>query len=357
MHDRMLRFLQPADRRRFSELSQDLSATLRSWAQGIGLCWCLHSGWLLPLIFSFHQFSELECLARVCRTWRAACIHPTTLQALQLSFADDQQMRQVMRLLCKAAKRHHVSALPQNSASPLLIQRHFVMQSPSQGAPSSPLEIWLLQSRQQRLECAQALCDFIVNHKDLFLHQNIIQMNAGTGFAGLFASRFAKAMTLTDDSNLCCRMIRMNAFALEGCSPSLRWLGTSRQLVISSEHQPGLRVPVYIYRMSTSAQGAKAFQRQWQRDSGSAMRGLSHGQFPSVQFDVGLQCLDSNIDALKVLEAASALIADGGLFIVAGRHRDPPFRSLLSELDATGFHLYMHAAQAAAVQVLVLRKS
>jgi len=177
----------------------------------------------------------------------------------------------------------------------------------------------------------------------------VLELNAGAGLVGLGLAPYCKTMTITAPDDLSCRLLHLNA-SLFG-----RRKSKSRQ-VATATGPNNLQVPVYVYMLPTTLGGATAFARQWQWDSGSAMRALK----PSLlapSFDLVLNA-GQPIDP-QGLEMCNELMAPGGLLIaVSGALEDvsPLYRALQANSFAIERDEVMHDTEEGYFRMMQLKK-
>ncbi|CAK9017637.1 unnamed protein product [Durusdinium trenchii] len=276
------------------------------------------------------------CLLRsasACHAWHRAAESREAWRFLRLSFGwgPDFEMRCLLRRLKRLGQRHGLMELPEvapsspasTPSSPGTACEGYPPSSPPQspvqaakGAQPSQLllcrhplgnalgELWLLQLQSSRCQdpARRALSRLLAAQPQLLANHAVLEVNAGAGLVGLGSSAYAKTMTITAPDDLTCRLIRLNA--------SLLGKGKSRPQVPGLS---GMSVPVYVYTLPISLNGAKALARQWQWDSGSAMRALK----PSLlapSFDVILHAGEP-LDVQGLMEMCQHLLAPAGLLV------------------------------------------
>eukprot|EP00913_Durusdinium_trenchii_P016043 g15078.t2 len=295
------------------------------------------------------------CLLRsasACHAWHRAAESREAWRFLRLSFGwgPDFEMRCLLRRLKRLGQRHGLMELPEvapsspasTPSSPGTACEGYPPSSPPQspvqaakGAQPSQLllcrhplgnalgELWLLQLQSSRCQdpARRALSRLLAAQPQLLANHAVLEVNAGAGLVGLGSSAYAKTMTITAPDDLTCRLIRLNA--------SLLGKGKSRPQVPGLS---GMSVPVYVYTLPISLNGAKALARQWHKsaelskrptrlvmlhaslqDSGSAMRALK----PSLlapSFDVILHAGEP-LDVQGLMEMCQHLLAPAGLLV------------------------------------------
>jgi len=264
--------------------------------------------------------------------------------------------------------------------SPLLLCKHaqLVEETGDIGgtySQSSP-DIWLLQNEEERWTAdpsRRAICRWLGSHSELLLGKSVLEMNAGAGLVGLFASRFAKSVTITAPSETNCRLVRINTAMLLGSNekPSrLKWSGSTKQQVLSVPGRLG-SVPVYVYTLQPSKRGIEALTRQWQWDSGTAMRSVPNFSVAPrfnvvVAADLLGSCAGSSSSAKAeeaakaMMDVANSLLADGGLLVATANASNDEVLTLLScRGQAEGFEVryseVMEDLEDGRVRVLALR--
>eukprot|EP00929_Paragymnodinium_shiwhaense_P068622 TRINITY_DN34540_c0_g1_i2.p1 TRINITY_DN34540_c0_g1~~TRINITY_DN34540_c0_g1_i2.p1 ORF type:complete len:559 (+),score=88.64 TRINITY_DN34540_c0_g1_i2:167-1843(+) len=178
------------------------------------------------------------------------------------------------------------------SVSQLVLCRHEVrwqdksgQRSPADGDSS----IWLLQPEAERWSsdpCRRAVCTLLSEQPDLTDGKAILEVNSSSGLVSLHAAQTAKAVTVTSPSDLGLRMINVN-FTLynSDAGPSrMRRSGNSKRHTHFVRGSRG-NVPLYLYTLPVNERGIGDFARQWQWDSGTAMRGLNN-HVVSPRFDL-----------------------------------------------------------------------
>ncbi|CAK9058151.1 Uncharacterized protein SCF082_LOCUS31052, partial [Durusdinium trenchii] len=170
-------------------------------------------------------------------------------------------------------------------------------------------ELWLLQLQSSRCQdpARRALSRLLAAQPQLLANHAVLEVNAGAGLVGLGSSAYAKTMTITAPDDLTCRLIRLNASLLG--KGKVMPEGRECLFCEDASHQ----VPVYVYTLPISLNGAKALARQWQWDSGSAMRALK----PSLlapSFDVILHAGEP-LDVQGLMEMCQHLLAPAGLLV------------------------------------------
>lgn len=211
-------------------------------------------------------------------------------------------------------------------------------------------ELWLLQPQNSRHDSARrALSNVLAAQLELLAGKAVLELNAGAGLVGLGFAPYCKTMTITAPDDLSCRLLRLNA------SLFCRRSSKSRQ-VATATGPNNLQVPVYVYMLPTTLGGAKALARQWQWDSGSAMRALK----PSLlapSFDLVLNA-GQPIDP-QGLEMCNELMAPGGLLItVSGALDDvsPLYRALQANSFAIERDEVMHDTEEGYFRMMQLKK-
>eukprot|EP00930_Biecheleria_cincta_P100109 TRINITY_DN91719_c0_g1_i1.p1 TRINITY_DN91719_c0_g1~~TRINITY_DN91719_c0_g1_i1.p1 ORF type:complete len:203 (-),score=47.10 TRINITY_DN91719_c0_g1_i1:164-772(-) len=148
-------------------------------------------------------------------------------------------------------------------------------------------------------------------------------MDANAGLCGLFAAlSSAKSVTITAPSELDCHLVRLNAALLAGqhqrSGSGGGYVGRRQRCVVQ---MLGTSTSIYVYTLSASAAGADSLIRQWQWDSGTAMRALQPA-LVAPHFDVILHAGWSDSSDARaaegLLDLAQKLLAPNGALLVAG---------------------------------------
>jgi len=335
-----------------------------------------------------------SCLLRsacVCHAWRRAGESREAWRSLRLSFGwgADVEMRCVLRSLRRLGLRHGLTELPEARPPSPLASTPSSPGTPAMGPsrrlspsldegyrfaspPPSPVqgkgvhlqsqlvlcrhslpksELWLLQPQNSRCHdsARRALSNVLAARLELLAGKTVLELNAGAGLVGLGLAPYCKTMTITAPDDLSCRLLHLNA-SLFG-----RRKSKSRQ-VATATGPNNLQVPVYVYMLPTTLGGATAFARQWQWDSGSAMRALK----PSLlapSFDLVLNA-GQPIDP-QGLEMCNELMAPGGLLIaVSGALEDvsPLYRALQANSFAIERDEVMHDTEEGYFRMMQLKK-
>lgn len=223
----------------------------------------------------------------------------------------------------------HTKSFP-GRPSQLVLCRHVGLIG---GETSNSEAMWLLQEDGQHRHgdvARRLMCRFLADNPMLVNGKNILEVDSVAGLVGIFACHklAARAATLTTPGELGCRLLHLNGtrFATARGRFNERWSGSSRKKVeISGLWGP---VPVYVYALQVSRAGADKLTKQWQWDSGTAMRSLQ-AQFIAPEFDVLIDAgLSSRwpsgsvatAEVRGLLEVAAWFLADGGLLIAIADH-------------------------------------
>jgi len=269
----------------------------------------------------------------------------------------------------------HSTALPRR-ASPLLLCRHskFLLDEAGSGLSE---DIWLLQpegDRHMADPCRRAVCRLLELKPEWTNGKTVLEVDTGAGLVGLCATRLAKSVTITTLNDLAMRLVNLNLTMLSGSATSsskLRWSGTTKRQTFSTL---GIRgpVPVYMYTLPVTQRGAKEFCRQWQWDSGTAMRGLkAHLLKPSfdviVAAAVGASssggCGSPENYAESLLQLADELLSHdpSACFLIAAPQHRPEYLQAVARRAHTLSFLVHHEeefqepfSEAVAVQIVRL---
>jgi len=189
----------------------------------------------------------------------------------------------------------------------------------------------------------RALCRVLGERAEMLQRCTILEVNAGSGLVGLSAAAYAKSVTITTPNDLSSRLVRFNC-ALQG------WLsggGRARQSRSGAPSQlrrgfsmPGRNgpVPIHVYNLPLSKAGAEELAKQWQWDSGTAMRGLKRNMV-APKFDIMLVASleptetgssGTTTAAEGILSLASSLLGKGGLLLAAAKTRQDTALSTLT---------------------------
>lgn len=322
-------------------------------------------------------------VACACRSWRAVCQDRAFWRRVRLTYGWglDCEMRGLLGCMRRVATRHGLSQLPEDpdiSTEPAAPSSMSLPSSPVAGAPCKPFaaalslersvscpssnlegpgkpvpsvsplilckhaelppvseinadnsdfykqdHMWLLQAEEERTASdpvRRILCRYLASHSGMITGRSVLEVNAGAGLIGFYASRFAKSVTITAPSELNSRLVSFNGAMLLGSmsASKKKWSGSTKSRMLLARGIAG-HVPVYIYPLPLAARGVGEFIRRWAWESGTGMRGLSQ-TFLAPSFDVivcgalaGRGDGDSVVDGL--LHLASALLSERGRLI------------------------------------------
>jgi len=193
-------------------------------------------------------------------------------------------------------------------------------------------EFWLLQPEEARNHGdvgRRVVCRWLSRRPELLLDRSVLEVNAVAGLVGLFAARYAKTVTITAPTLPGSRLVRFNVTRLADKDQlyRLKWSGSTehRALMVPGHNGP---VPVYVYTLPVTRFGADTMARQWQWDSGTAMRGLRQ-HLVTPCFDVIVCAADTGgtdsahtrgvaegLGAKELLQFASDFLPHAGLLLV-----------------------------------------
>jgi len=199
----------------------------------------------------------------------------------------------------------------------------------------------------------RGLCGFINQHQEDFYGRTVLEVGAASGLVGLYAARYAKSVTITNCTDLSNRLVRFNG-ALQAWFTSSKarpaWSGAACSRARRSLSMAGRSgaVPVHIYTLQANKVGAEDLAKQWQWDSGTAMRGLRR-ELLSPKFDIMLVAAlassqkgstSATPTVEGILELAKQLLAKGGLLLAAAKGRyDTELSALRYGATAAGLAL------------------
>jgi len=233
-----------------------------------------------------------------------------------------------------------------NLQSQLVLCRHILPKG---------VELWLLQPQSSRVQdsASRAMSNFLAAETQLLAGRAVLELNGGAGLVGLGFAPYAKTMTITAADDLSCRLLRLNASFLWRRRKSSK----SRQVPTAiCKGVNDLPVPIYVYMLPITLSGAKTMARQWQWDSGSAMRGLE-ASLLAPSFDLVLNA-GQPIDA-QALEACNELMAPGGRLITVSGALDD-VSSIHRAMQANHFAIdrdeVVHDPQEGYFRMMQLRK-
>mmetsp|Transcript_78843 Transcript_78843/g.244658 ORF Transcript_78843/g.244658 Transcript_78843/m.244658 type:complete len:354 (+) Transcript_78843:1-1062(+) len=255
------------------------------------------------------------------------------------------------------------SRLEATRPSPLLLCRHRGLAAdgaaarrvgrrddPPGGAAPPRAELWLLQAEEERRLADPArreACRFLARRAELLAGRAVLEVEAGAGLVGLFASHYARSVTITTPTELGSRLARLNG-TLVGTDWGKRpkgWSGPAKRQLPAVAGRSG-PVPLYIYALPMTPQGLEDLARQWQWDSGTAMRALKP-ELVAPRFEVVLHAaLGGPADSRSRQRArgfahlASGLLVDGGLAVAAASQQEgAPLDALMEEAKAAGLEV------------------
>jgi len=143
----------------------------------------------------------------------------------------------------------------------------------------------------------------------------VIEVNSAAGLVGLSAARLAKSVTLTMPTQLGVRLASLNLMMFAGNGKAKRrWSGATKPS-ISLLGTHGRPVPAYVYTLPVTERGAKELRRQWQWDSGTAMRGLQ-AQMVAPCFGLMIAAVVDE-DTEGLLQCGAELLSDDGTLVAA----------------------------------------
>mmetsp|Transcript_19459 Transcript_19459/g.45245 ORF Transcript_19459/g.45245 Transcript_19459/m.45245 type:complete len:497 (+) Transcript_19459:25-1515(+) len=243
---------------------------------------------------------------------------------------------------------------PFSTTSPLLLCRHNLHDSSAFSSEEGHRQMWILQKEEERAgadPARRALCKTISKYQAKFHGRTVLEVHAASGLVGLYASRYAKSVTITNPSDWSNRLVRFNG-ALQAWFTSSKarpaWSGSAssrprRSLCMAGRSGP---VPVHVYTLEVTKAGAEEMTKQWQWDSGTAMRGLQR-ELLAPKFDIVLVAgssrsgtASSTLTAEGILQIAKHFLSKGGLLLAASKSRyDTELASLQYGAAAAGFML------------------
>lgn len=353
-------------------LSFTCAADLRAW---YGACWCTRQitgnfaadvlrapWWLLDetgedvilQVFSFCSPPSQLRLASLGRGWRRASQRREAWRHLRLSFGwgRDVELRCLLRALQHFARHYGLSVLPepevskpgspkgnqprtppstptelkkpmlpacegsgiqlsQQPSSQLVFRRHGVEAQADEDGPMK--ELWLLEPDRANNGARRTLLRAVVQEPKMLAGRAVLEMDSGAGMVGLAAAHLCRTMTLTAADDLGCRLLRFNAQSLHTATNASGRAKSCQAASVSGI--TGRQVPVYVYSMPQSTSGAGELARQWQWDSGTAMRSM-RPSLVAPQFDVMLHA--GLIAPEALLELSCELLTLGGVLLAVG---------------------------------------
>ncbi|CAE7341676.1 unnamed protein product [Symbiodinium sp. CCMP2456] len=325
-------------------LSFTRAADFRAW---YGACWCtrqitgnfaadvLRAPWwlidqtgedVILQVFGFCSSASQLRLASLGRGWRRASQRREAWRHLRLSFGwgRDVELRCLLRALQHFARHYGISVLPerevskpgspkgnlprtppstptelkkpmlpacegsgiqpsQQPSSQLVFRRHGVEAQAGEDGPMK--ELWLLEPDRANNGARRTLLRAVMQEPKMLAGRAVLELDSGAGMVGLVAAHLCRTMTLTAADELGCRLLRFNAQSLHTAANAS---GRTKSCQAASVRGiTGRQVPVYVYSMPHSTSGAGELARQWQWDSGTAMRSM-RPSLVAPQFDVML---------------------------------------------------------------------
>lgn len=201
--------------------------------------------------------------------------------------------------------------LSQQPSSQLVFRRHGVEAQADEDGPMK--ELWLLEPDRANNGARRTLLRAVVQEPKMLAGRAVLEMDSGAGMVGLAAAHLCRTMTLTAADDLGCRLLRFNAQSLHTATNASGRAKSCQAASVSGI--TGRQVPVYVYSMPQSTSGAGELARQWQWDSGTAMRSM-RPSLVAPQFDVMLHA--GLIAPEALLELSCELLTLGGVLLAVG---------------------------------------
>ncbi|CAE7443373.1 unnamed protein product [Symbiodinium sp. KB8] len=201
--------------------------------------------------------------------------------------------------------------LSQQPSSQLVFRRHGVEAQADEDGPMK--ELWLLEPDRANNGARRTLLRAVVQEPKMLAGRAVLEMDSGAGMVGLAAAHLCRTMTLTAADDLGCRLLRFNAQSLHTATNASGRAKSCQAASVSGI--TGRQVPVYVYSMPQSTSGAGELARQWQWDSGTAMRSM-RPSLVAPQFDVMLHA--GRIAPEALLELSCELLTLGGVLLAVG---------------------------------------
>lgn len=384
---------------------------------------CQH---VLARAFNFCPVRVIVRVACVCRAWKLASHDRAAWRSVRFSFGWglDTDMHGILRVMRRVAILHNLESFPEDAATEPTSSRSFPRSAPSSPQhrlavtgssckaglgswPASPTgyrlkaevpttsplvlcrhcnltlsecigtevpkardEIWLLQPEEERRSMdptRHALCRFFSRCPALLAGRAVLEVEAAAGMVGLFASYYSRSVTITTPTELGSRLARINGMLIGTASvPRFKWSGTTKRqsFVVKGESGP---VPVYVYALPVTQRGAEDLSRQWQWDSGTAMRGMRL-ELVAPRFDIICNAAMGGYNGSRLQEhirgfaqLASILLHEGGHVIVAAEEfLDAPLVALVAQAPQVGLEVehdeFVQDPTAGCIRILVLRR-